>query len=335
MTNVKHFVGIHVSKDFFDMAIVKELAARQFVHQRFATTEQGFADFHSFLKIHCGSKEVETLICMEHTSIYNWPIITALSGTRYILCLEMAMQIKYSLGLQRGKNDKMDAQRIAGYAYVQREKLRQWLPSGNTIEKLQHLSAARERLLKAIQLLEVPVKELAQTGNKAVADLLTKTHKKVLAELEKALAETDKQLQQTLQEDETVLALYERVTSVIGIGKTIGIYLLIYTKGFTILADKKKLGSYTGVVPSDHRSGTTVKKRSKTSKMSNATLRCKLAQGAKSAMQHDPQLKAFAERKMKEGKDYGWCVNAVSNKLLARVVACVNNQKDYVKRAAA
>lgn len=69
--------------------------------------------------------------------------------------------------------------------------------------------------------------------------------------------------------------------------------------------------------------------------MSNATLRCKLALGAKSAMQHDPQLKAYAERKMKEGKSYGWCVNAVSNKLLARVVACVNNQKDFVKREAA
>lgn len=335
MTNVKHFVGIDVSKHCFDAAIVINLSQKQFTHQRFACTPEGFKDFHTFLKVHCGNKQQETLICMEYTGIYNWPITESLNDTSYILCLEMAMQIKYSLGVQRGKNDELDAKRIAEYAYVQREKLRQWQPSGKTIEKLQHLSAARERLLKTIQLLEVPVKEIAQAGNKEMADLLTRINKKTVVELEKALVEADKKLQETLKQDETVWALYERITSVIGIGKTIGLYLLIYTKGFTILANKKKLGSYAGVVPFEHSSGKSVRKKSQTSKMSNATLRCKLAQGAKSAMQWDPQLKAYAERKMGEGKSYGWCVNAVSNKLLARVVACVNNQKDYVKREAA
>jgi transposase len=335
MTNVKHFVGIDVSKNFFDVAIVKNVSKGEFLHQRFDCNEDGFNDFHCFLETYAGKDQSETVICMEYTGIYNWPIVESLSSTQYVLCMEMAMQIKYCLGIQRGKNDKLDAKRIAEYAYIQREKLRQWRPSGKVIEKLQHLMASRERLIKAIQMLEVPINEINQSGNKVIGSMLSKTHKPVLKSLEKALEQTDKNLQHTLNQDETILELYNRITSVKGIGKVIGMYLIIYTKGFTMMADKKKLGSYAGVVPFEHSSGKTVKKRSKTSKMTNANLRCNLAMGAKSAMQWDPELKAYAEKKRAEGKSYGWCINAVSNKLLGRVVSCVNNQKNYVVKMVA
>jgi len=39
------------------------------------------------------------------------------------LCVEPAMQIKRSIGLTREKNDKVDARRIADYAYTNRTKL--------------------------------------------------------------------------------------------------------------------------------------------------------------------------------------------------------------------
>jgi len=335
MTNVKHFVGIDVSKNFFDVAIVKNVSKGEFRHHRFDCNEDGFNDFHHFLETYVGKDQSETVICMEYTGLYNWPIVDSLSKTQYVLCLEMAMQIKYCLGIQRGKNDKLDAKRIAEYAYIQREKLRQWRPSGKVIEKLQHIMAARERILKTIQMLEVPINEINQSGNKEMGAILSKTTNPVLKSLEKALAQTDKQLQDTLKQDETILELYNRIVSVKGIGKVIGIYLIIYTKGFTILADKKKLGSYTGVVPFEHSSGKTVKKKSRTNKMTNANLRCNLAMGAKSAMQWDPEHKAYAAKKMAEGKSYGWCINAVSNKLLARVVSCVNNQRNYVVKQVA
>jgi transposase len=335
MTNVKNFVGIDVSKDFFDVAIVINVSKKQYHHERFYTTKEGFISFGNLLKAQCGKNQDQTLICMEHTGVYNWPILNALSKTKYILCLEMAVQIKMSLGIQRGKNDKLDSKRIAEYAYIQREKLSQWQPSGEVIEKLQHLMALRERIVKTIQLLEVPINEIKTTGNLEMSQLLEKLNNPLLEELQKSLSEVNKELQLTLKKDEKILELYKRVISVKGIGEVIGIYLIIYTKGFTILADKKKLGSYTGVVPFEHSSGSTIKKKSKTSKMSNATLRCNLAMGAKSAMQWDPELKAYSIKKIEEGKTYGWCVNAVSNKLLARVISCVNNKKDYVVKEVA
>jgi len=335
MTNVDHFVGIDVSKDFFDVAIVLDISTKAFAHERFTSTKEGFGLFHAYLREHVGKDQAGTVVCMEYTGLYNWPILQSLAATKYLVCLEMAMQIKYSLGIQRGKNDRMDAKRIAEYAFVQREKLRQWRPSGITIDKLAHLMAARERLVDTIKKLEVPIRELKQVGNTDAAAMMDAIYGPMMEQAHLAMEKTDALLQETVLGDPTIATLYDRVKSVKGVGVVIAIYLIIYTKGFTMLADKKMLGSYAGVVPFDHTSGKSVRKKSRTSKMTNATLRAKLAMGAKSAMQWEPELKAYAEKKMKEGKSYSWCIVAVSNKLLARVVSCVNNQKKYVVRTAA
>ena len=54
----------------------------------------------------------ETLICMEHTGIYGNLLITKLLETEAVFCVEMSLRITRSLGIQRGKNDKIDAEHI-------------------------------------------------------------------------------------------------------------------------------------------------------------------------------------------------------------------------------
>jgi len=52
------------------------------------------------------------------------------------------------------------------------------------------------------------------------------------------------------------------------------------------------------------------------------------------AVKLDSDLKAYYERKVGEGKSKTSVLNAVKNKLLARVVAVVNKQELNVKNAA-
>ena len=52
------------------------------------------------------------------------------------------------------------------------------------------------------------------------------------------------------------------------------------------------------------------------------------------AVKLDADLKAYYERKVAEGKNKMSVLNAVKNKLLARVIAVVNKQELYVKKAA-
>ena len=63
--------------------------------------------------------------------------------------LESSLQIKQAGGMQRGKTDKVDAQRIAQYAYRFRDQMRLWEPPRQIIQKLAFLSATRQRLNQA------------------------------------------------------------------------------------------------------------------------------------------------------------------------------------------
>ena len=53
-----------------------------------------------------------------------------------------------------------------------------------------------------------------------------------------------------------------------------------------------------------------------------------------SAVKLDADLKQYYERKVAEGKNKMSVLNAVRNKLLARILSCVNNKKYYVNKAA-
>lgn len=335
MTNVINFAGIDVSKETFDAALIINLNKQDIRHQQFSNDEKGCKALQQWIKKQTQSADNTTAICMEHTGIYNWALVEFLSKTEMIIWLEMALQIKMSLGIQRGKTDKLDAIRIALFAYKEREDIKEWKPASAVVKNLHALMTSRERLLRAVNMLQVPINEFKAMGDIATAKLLEKANKTAIKQLEKALEKTEAQLTAELKKDSTIKHFYDLLTSVKGIAKVIATYLIVYTKGFTRLTNKKQLGSYTGVVPFKHESGKTVKRKDKTDRMTNATLRSAVAMGAKSAMNFDPELKDYAERKMKEGKDYGWCVTAVSNKLLARALSCVNNNKKYVIKQAA
>ncbi len=70
------------------------------------------------------------LIVMEHTGLYSYCFEKYLHDHSIAFTKVNALAIKRSIGLGRGKNDKIDARRIAGYGYEKREQLvadAQWL----------------------------------------------------------------------------------------------------------------------------------------------------------------------------------------------------------------
>jgi transposase len=55
-----------------------------------------------------------------------------------------------------------------------------------------------------------------------------------------------------------------------------------------------------------------------------------LSNAATSAIVHDSQTKGYYDRKIGEGKTYGNVINAVKNKIVARIFAVVRCQTPYV-----
>ena len=107
----------------------------------------------------------------EHTGVYSQNILTLAtehdrSGGRFSLWLESSLRIKRSVGLQRGKSDKIDAIRISEYApagnrFRYADKATLWQPERQTISKLRQLVSLRKRLLNAKNALKVPLDEAA------------------------------------------------------------------------------------------------------------------------------------------------------------------------------
>jgi transposase len=68
--------------------------------------------------------------------------------------------------------------------------------------------------------------------------------------------------------------------------------------------------------------------------MANKKLKTNLHLAALTAIKFDPQLKAYYDKKVLDGKAKMSVLNAIRFKLLARVVSVVKNDREYVKKTA-
>lgn len=145
--NYAFFIGIDVSKNTLDFAVSegKDLLLQTTISNDLS----GIREFWSQLKSIKGFCLERSIFCMEHTGIYNQNILNFLYSKKANISLEASVHIKLSGGLQRGKNDKIDAVRIAQYAYKNKEELKLWQPKRQVVQQLKHLSALRSRLINA------------------------------------------------------------------------------------------------------------------------------------------------------------------------------------------
>ena len=330
MKQYSHFFGVDVSKKTVDITHVYN---QEFTHCQFGNNEDGMKNLLQWFK-EINLDFEDTLFCMEATGLYCFPLTQFLAANSISIWIEHAAQIKKATALARGKNDKVDSKRIAMYAIKNLDRLRLWRPMDATLEKIKHLASLRERLVETKKKLTTPIKEFEEVGNVTMAKLLTKTIKASLAAIEKDLKNIEANIISIVNEDDNLKLLYKLITSVVGIGFVTAINLLVHTNAFTVLKDTRKLACYCGVAPFEYSSGSSIRGKTKVHYMANKKLKCNLHMASLSAIKLDADLKTYYERKVNEGKNKMSVLNAVKNKLLARVIAVVNKQQEYVKRTA-
>jgi transposase len=330
MKQYNHFFGVDVSKKTVDITHGHN---QQLTHRQFTNDDDGMEQLMKWLN-EINPVFENTLFCMEATGLYCFPLTRFLAANSIDIWIEHAAQIKKATALARGKNDKVDSQRIALYAIKNLERLRLWRPMNATLEKIKHLASLRNRLVETKKKLVTPIKEFEDMGNTAMAKLLTKTIKSSLAAIDKDLKNIETKIIDIVNEDDNLKLLFKLVTSVVGIGCVTAINLLVHTNGFTVLRDVRKLACYCGVAPFEYSSGSSIRGKTKVHYMANKKLKCNLHMASLTAVKLDADLKAYYERKVAEGKNKMSVLNAVKNKLLARVIAVVNKQQEYVKKSA-
>lgn len=329
---LKNFVGIDVSKLFFDVALIKSNQPDQITHQQFKQSLKGFSEMHEWLKRQDILLNDETLFCMEFTGIYNTGLVNDLWNKKALLWVEMGVKIKKSEGFERGSNDKSDACKIARYAFRYQDRMQLWSASDECLTEIKDLLGQRERIVDTITRLSVPVKELKEIGCIVQACQMEKLQKTVLSNLQKAKKNVEALIVKIVGQNKGLAQKVERVKSIKGVGQVTAIALLVYTKGYTSFDNGKQLACYSGVVPFiKKQSGISIKSKARVSPFANKKLKKLLHMCAISAIRYDKELKAYYVRKVLEGKNKMSVINAVRNKLVLRIFAVIRDERDYVE----
>lgn len=324
----KNFIGIDISKNTFDFALIKENNLSLLISDEFSNDHSGIVEIEQFLKKQ-GINMEETLFCMEHTGIYCRLLSQYLTERKYNVWLEMPVQILRSLGIQRGKNDHIDAKRIAEYAYLKKDKAVLWQPPREEVIKINDLLTLRDRLVESRKSLKQPIKEFNDAGFKDTAKLIESRCKHTLKAIDKEIQQIEKDLDDLINKDSHLKKLYKLATSVPGIGKITALALIYFTNEFTLYINAKQLACYCGVAPFEHTSGTSVKGKSRVSNFANKRLKKLLHLVALTTISSNKELSQYYHRKVNEGKNKMLVINAIRNKILQRLCAVIQRGTPY------
>ena len=113
-------LGVDVSKLTLDVCW-----AEGNLHLKIENCTKGFNDFKKWCKIHQINLK-DTLVVMEYTGGYEYRFIQFCQSLSIPYCRVPGLEIKQSMGMVRGKNDKVDSFRISQYG---EEKVRRLIPS--------------------------------------------------------------------------------------------------------------------------------------------------------------------------------------------------------------
>jgi len=150
---ISETAGIDVSKKVIDVYLYKKA-----VHCQFENDVKGFKQMGRWFKNNSVAVE-ELLVALEHTGLYSYNLSNYLSREGFIYVILPALEIKRSTGIARGKADKVDAKRIALYAYEKRERIVPSQRSPENIIKLKRLLSLRERIVRQKAGYKASVKE--------------------------------------------------------------------------------------------------------------------------------------------------------------------------------
>ena len=317
--------GIDVSKDTIDATLHLKKC-----HNQFSNNTAGFRSFIRWVEKRSGLNINQVQICFEHTGLYSMKLAAFLSTNEIKFSMVPALEIKKSLGIVRGKNDKLDAHKIAEYAFMRRDKLALYnLPSSQVL-KLQALLTLRAQMVRNRSGYQSSLKGIKTFFIRKDNEELYQTLQSEISGLNKKIKKIEGHILAIIKNDEAIAFLYHLITSVKGVGLILGTNFIVITNCFTNFENSRKFACYSGIAPFDKQSGTSLNAKSRVSHYANKKMKVLLNLAASSAIQCDPELKKYYNNRIENGKSKMSTLNIVRNKIVYRVFAVVKRGTPYV-----
>lgn len=306
------FYGIDISHLVFD---ITDHAGD---HYQFKNSLTGFKKFVKLL-------DQDSHCVMEATGYYHYQLAYYLLEEGIKVSVENPLSVKrfIQMRLSKIKTDKSDSKLICEYA--KQVELKLW--RGNSKHQLECLQMTR--------LLAVYTKQSTALKNKLHGEsVLGNPSKVVVSSLKRSLRQVKKEME-ILEEKLQILVkevhseVLSRLKTIPGIGKKTALMLVVLTDGFDRFSSAAELCSYAGLTPLIRKSGSSVKGRSRISKIGNQKLRNLLFMCSFNACKYNKACREIYERIVAKGKSEKLALIAVCNKLLKQAYAIAKSGLIY------
>lgn len=328
MSNYLFFVGSDISKAVIDISYHKD--GQVIYLGQFMNDAKGFAKFIKELSKLTTIPKDQWMICFENTGIYSKPLLEWLLENNIPCKEENALRISRSLGLRRGKDDKVDSKDICQYVFEKRDSIKPSTLPKPLIVKLKKFLARRDFLVRQRQSLKVSLKEQKGFIDTSIYETLEIGNTTLIDAFNKEISAVEDAIKRLIKSDPETALNDKLARSIIGIGAVTSAYMIAVTENYTKFQNARKFACYCGVAPFPNRSGTRTG-NTRISHIANKKMKSLFSNCIMTAIVYDPEISIYYKRKRAEGKRAGIVLNAVKNKLIQRVFAVVNRKTPYVK----
>ena len=331
----KIVVGIDISKEKIDASAIDvrdgQIGLVKLGYQVFENRPMGFRRMIVWAKrLIKGTRHEDVLFCCETTGGYDRALCDYVYAKGLDIWRESALQIKRSMGVRKGKDDKADSLMIAEYAMRHMDKAVFYETPSEAVRELKTLFLYRYKLVQEKTEKTVRMKEMEATAakSKSMTFILRDARKSIKA-IDKSIKECERQILQIYSDNENLKKNYDHINSVSGIGIVNATAFIAYTNNFANFTTANKIASYWNCASFRERSGTSVDKKAYVKCYSSSLLKAYLTQAAECTVKNHGIYHDYYLRLNAAGKPYGVIINNVRNKLIHMVFSLVNNDMDY------
>ena len=290
----KIIIGIDISAKTLDLCVKNEGS------KGFYEICNSVKEINKFLKPYLKNRE-NTIISMENTGKWNWFLYEALEKMNFEVYVIHPFHLKKSMGLIRGKNDKIDADRIATFTEKNYNDLTSWKPCSEEIKQVRIIASERKSKIKSRAKLLQQKKEYDLLKKGVFRNKLIKMNELEINLLTKQIKILDELMEETFKKNEELFHQIQRIRTVPGVGKVLSSAIIAKTEGFRLYDEPRKLACCAGVVPFNYQSGTSINSIFKVSHLADKSLKTLLHMAAMRAVRLNCDLKyIMSEKSLKE-----------------------------------
>lgn len=262
---------------------------------------------------------------MEATGYYHYLLAQYLDSQGILVSVVNPLSVKRFIQMKLAKvnTDRSDAKAICNYA------------QHSEVPLYTALTSVQAECLQLFRLLDVYIKQSTATKNKLHGEkslgvpsiFVFESLERNLSHLQEEIGKLEQRLLVLVkQEHQHQLTLLK---SIPGLGSKTALFLIIITDGFSKFESAQQLCSYVGITPTIRQSGSSVRGRSRISKVGNKKLRNLLFLCSFSACKYNASCAALYNRLIAKGKSKKLALIAVANKLLKQAFAIVKSGLPY------